>query len=215
LIKWINAHPFKENPDAPLWIIMFKNGYGNQLTYYSARKMVMKRCEKAGLSKRIYLNLFRHSEATRSAQYMTDAQMKKRHGWSARSNMTARYVHMQDQDVENAILSHYGISKGEQEKPKSPVKCQACGTINSPDVRRCESCARPLDLKAALEIEDEISTEKEVLQKQFEELKVQSKTDHEVVQSVYKFIETFDKAFLKPNGINIDWTGKKYQKSST
>jgi integrase/recombinase XerD len=47
LIKWINAHPLKENLDAPLWIIMFKKGYGGQLTYYSARKMVMKRCEKS------------------------------------------------------------------------------------------------------------------------------------------------------------------------
>ncbi|MEM4378946.1 MAG: tyrosine-type recombinase/integrase [Candidatus Nitrosotenuis sp.] len=39
LIKWINMHPFKENPDAPLWVVMFKRGYGTQLTYHAARKM--------------------------------------------------------------------------------------------------------------------------------------------------------------------------------
>ncbi|MGI0064902.1 MAG: tyrosine-type recombinase/integrase, partial [Nitrosopumilaceae archaeon] len=162
LIKWINTHPFKENPEAPLWIVTFKIGYGKQLSYASARRIIMKRCQQSGLGKRIYLNLFRHSEATRTAQFMTDAQLKKRHGWSVRSNMPARYVHMQDQDVENAILNQYGISKKKEEKLRLPLRCQACEFLNSADIKLCEKCGRPLDLKTALDIEEKQKEEKKL-----------------------------------------------------
>jgi hypothetical protein len=158
LIKWLNVHPFKENPEAPLWVVLFKVGYGRQLSYASARKMFMKRCEQAKLGKRVYMNLFRHSEATRTAQFMTDAQLKKRHGWSARSNMPARYVHMQDQDVENAVLNHYGISVKEEESARLPIKCKSCNFLNSPDVRRCENCSiflNPEDILAQEEREEQ------------------------------------------------------------
>ncbi|MEM4378947.1 MAG: hypothetical protein QXX85_08210 [Candidatus Nitrosotenuis sp.] len=140
---------------------------------------------------------------------MTDAQMKKRHEWSPRSNMAARYVHMQDQDVENAVLSHYGVSKSEEQKPKSPIKCQACGSINSPDAKRCESCARPLDLKTAIEMDEETMAERNTLLEKFENLKKESKNDHELAQTMYKFIEVFDATYLKPNNINIDWSREK------
>lgn len=37
--------------------------------------------------------------------------MRKRHGWTNASNMTSRYVHLVDSDVEDKILSHYGLKK--------------------------------------------------------------------------------------------------------
>lgn len=68
LSSWIDAHQFKDNPNAPLWINMSKKYFGTQLSAASARQIIQRVCKKANMSKRVYLNLFRHSEATNSAR---------------------------------------------------------------------------------------------------------------------------------------------------
>jgi len=50
------------------------------MTYSTAARILQKRKEKAEIMKRLNLNLFRHSEATRTAKFMTDVQLRKRHG---------------------------------------------------------------------------------------------------------------------------------------
>ncbi len=153
LAHWKNVHPFKDNPEAPLWIILKKEKYGKPFTYSAAMKMVKMRCEKADMSKRINLKLFRHSEATNAAKFMTEAQLKMRHGWSHTSHMPARYVHLIDADVEEAIFEHYGIKKKSEEKNKGPKICNICEGQNSPESVMCSKCGKPLDLKRALEME--------------------------------------------------------------
>jgi len=39
LSRWISEHPFKENPNAPLWIILEKTKYGKYLTYNAVRSL--------------------------------------------------------------------------------------------------------------------------------------------------------------------------------
>ncbi len=76
LAAWINAHPFRDNPNAPLWVNTTRAKYGKQITYNAAYQMVRRRCRQANLPKRVYLNLFRHAEATETAQYLTEAQLR-------------------------------------------------------------------------------------------------------------------------------------------
>ena len=90
LASWLAVHPFKDNPKAPLWPNLSYRNHGQPLTMASARKMLQTRCKKAELNKRVYLNLFRHSEATATANFMTEAQLRKRHGWTAESKMRTR-----------------------------------------------------------------------------------------------------------------------------
>jgi len=85
LSSWLNVHPLRDNPDSPLWINLNKTKYGQPMTYSSARQMVMRRCGMAKLSKKVYLNLFRHSEATRTVKFMNEAHMRIRHGWANNS----------------------------------------------------------------------------------------------------------------------------------
>ena len=122
LEKWCNVHPFKEDPNAPLWIMLKKKKFGRPFTYAAAMKMLRIRCKKAEISKHINLKLFRHTEATNLAQFMTEAQLKKRHGWSPYSRMPARYVHLVDADVEQAIFEHYGIKKKTKNDDRK-IKC--------------------------------------------------------------------------------------------
>ncbi|GFN39624.1 MAG: hypothetical protein YK1309IOTA_610002 [Marine Group I thaumarchaeote] len=103
------------------------------------------------------LKLFRHSEATETAKYMTEAQLRIRHGWTPTSRIPANYVHLVNADVDKAYLSHLGIVREDKEKPDMPKICHICKVPNSPESDICNKCGKPLDLKKALEMEEKAS----------------------------------------------------------
>lgn len=155
LASWLSIHPFREQPDAPVWINLAKNHYGEQMSYPATRAMFRRRAKMANLEKRVNLNMFRHSEATNSAKFMTEAQLRKRHGWSPESKMPARYVHMVNADVDAAIFEHLGIKSKENEEKDIPKICQICQMANSYESSICCKCGKPLDLATAIEREEE------------------------------------------------------------
>ena len=173
LAAWISVHPSKDDSSAPLWPNISYNKPGEPLSYAGARQMINRRCRQANLSKRVNLNLFRHSEATGSANFMTEAQMRKRHGWAANSQMPARYVHLVDADVDAAIFEHLGIKKQEKEDKNIPKICQICEVPNSSDSTICSKCGKPLDLETALAKEEKEKEEKESIQKQLATIQVE------------------------------------------
>lgn len=162
LNQWIKSHPFNNDKNSPLWISLAKNNFGDALSYKAATKIVKNRAEIAALDKRIFLNLFRHSSATEAANFLTEAQLKKRHGWTKDSKMAGRYTHLVNADVESAILKHHGIIQ-EETTLKPPKVCQVCSFVNESESSECSNCNKPLDLKTALKIEEEDRKEKEEL----------------------------------------------------
>ena len=163
LARWLSEHPFKENTQSPLWITFEKTKYGTPLSYTAVRAVIGRTTDKVRkkhpqFQKRVFLNLFRHTEATNAAKFMNDGITKKRHGWSSVSKMPARYTHLQNSDVDEIILNHYGI-KDIEEKPKTPKKCNICDMINDYNSEKCSKCGKYLDLKAALENEEKINQE--------------------------------------------------------
>lgn len=174
LSTWLNAHPKRDDPDAPLWIELSRNKLGRPLTYFAAYQMLRRRCKQANLPKRVYLNLFRHSGATDSAKYMTEAQMKKRHGWSQDSKMPGRYVHLVNADVDEAVLKHHGIIKKSDEiHAQVPKMCTICKNPNAWDSKLCTQCGKPLDLEAALDAEEKHQKKEQWME---DELKRQSQS---------------------------------------
>jgi integrase/recombinase XerD len=208
LVAWLNAHPFRDNPDAPLWVNLSKHKYGSQLSYNGARRMIQERGKLANLSKRVYFHLFRHSQITQTANFLTEAQQKKRYGWSSSSKMPSRYTHLVDEDVEEALLGHYGIKKQDKTDLKMPKKCNVCDWPNATDATYCEKCSRALDLKTALEIEEKATNENKEILERMEKIQAEFREKEELVQATYRMLETFNDRFLVPNGIKVDWTGK-------
>jgi hypothetical protein len=153
--------------------------------------MVRRRCRQANLPKRVYLNLFRYSEATQTAQFMTEAQMRKRHGWTPYSKMLGRYVHLVNADVDKAVLAHHGIVEIDEDKPKLPKKCTICEMSNSPESKLCTKCGKPLDIETALEIEEKYESEKQEMQKRFQEfdsVKEQVKTHDKMMDAISEIL---------------------------
>jgi integrase len=67
-------------------------------------KILKKLAKKAGITKRIYPHLFRHTRATHLANFLTESQLKIFFGWSKNSRMPATYVHLSGRDIDQAII---------------------------------------------------------------------------------------------------------------
>jgi len=159
LKKWLEHHPKKEDLEAPLWIVINPNSNG-YLKESTLQKIVEKASKFAGIKKRVYPYLFRHSRATCYARFMTEAQMCEHFGWVQGSKMPRRYVHLSGRDVDDALLTFYNLKKKEEEKLNGkPQRCQICGEINPPGAETCWKCMRPLDQEKLLKGYDELKKE--------------------------------------------------------
>ena len=173
LREWIESHPFKNNPDAPLWIQVEGNHYGEPVNYAATKQILQRLCRKAGIQKRITLNLFRHSRATILANQLPESLLRKRQGWTPSSTMPERYVHLIDEDLDEAYLRIHGVIKENKETDileDMPVKCELCGYLNDPNSNICSECNRPLDLKTAIELEEKEKEKKTNLEKKLGEI---------------------------------------------
>lgn len=176
LYAWIKNHPRKDEQNAPLWVSLgpAKKDY---LDEAAAIKMLKERAMQAGLNKRINLKLFRHTGATEKARFMTEAELKKRCGWSPNSKMPSIYVHLVSADVESKIFSQYGIdTKKNEKKPKPPQPCPSCGFLNAPDIIGiCEGCKKPLTLKSAFVMDEKRDSEIQQIKQAIADLKAKER----------------------------------------
>jgi len=171
LSKWIEVHPLKDDPESPLWILFDEDNYGKMMTYSAAVAMLHRRVRKARIKKRINLKLFRHTAATRLSKHLPESTMRLRHGWTRNSTMPARYVHLNNSDVEDAILTMYGIKKEKDlENLQLPKICSICEIPNSYDSKICCRCGKPLDLKTALQVDEQKDEMKKYIDQKFERL---------------------------------------------
>ncbi len=155
LARWIDEHPEKDNPNAWLWFSR-KSG---MLSYQMVRKILKETAERAGIRKRIYPHLFRHSSATSNARFLTEYELRVRYGWSSESDVPARYVHLSQRDLDEKLASVYSGRPVEPPKPKfAPIICPRCGAENTPGTRYCSKCGTPLTAeelaKSTVEIQE-------------------------------------------------------------
>ena len=158
LTHWLNLHPVKDNPEAPLWILTGNRYKNKRARYGTFRALVLRLVARAGIKKRVYPHLFRHTRVTHLLinKQINEAQAKVYFGWVPNSTMLSEYSHLISSDVNDAILAMHGI-KTEQEKqsPLKPQQCPRCAIINSVDARFCHKCGSPLDVNTALELDEE------------------------------------------------------------
>jgi integrase/ribosomal protein L40E len=163
---WLNTHPDKDNPEAPLWVRLRKSEIGLRMQYPSLRALVQRRAKHAGIQKRIYPHLFRHTRVTHLLlnKQINEAQAKVYFGWTPSSTMLSEYSHLVSSDVNDTILAIYGIkTESVRETMLKPKVCQKCGAINAKDARFCQKCSSILDVKTAIELDSRRSEADEIL----------------------------------------------------
>ena len=102
LRAWLQRHPCRGIP-GPLWVRNTRKGNG-PMRYHKAQTLIARLVRRAGIRKRVYCHLFRHSRATELAQHLTEAQMKVFFGWSGDSRMPMIYVHLSGRDLDPVLI---------------------------------------------------------------------------------------------------------------
>jgi site-specific recombinase XerD/ribosomal protein L40E len=187
LASWIENHPFKNNPEAFLWVVLGTRNHHEMMSYASVCSLLKKLAKKAGIKKRVNPHSFRHARATHLASFLTEAQLCQHMGWVQGSDMASTYVHLSGRDVDNALLKLHGLAKDEKkEEGILKVKiCPRCQEKNDPIARFCKRCASPLDIKTALDFEEKRKRKDEVVAKVIEALS----EDPKIKERIYKVIK--------------------------
>ncbi len=85
LLEWLEEHPYKNDPEAPLWISLATNYKGKRLCYRHFRLIIKRLVRKSGLKKDVWPYLFRHSTLTGLAKVFTEARLEQYAGWRAQT----------------------------------------------------------------------------------------------------------------------------------
>ena len=160
LAHWLNIHPLRDKPDAPLWVMIGSRDKSKRMEYTSFRALVNRLVLRSKIKKRVYHHLFRHTRVTHLLinKQINEAQAKVYFGWVPNSTMLSEYSHLISSDVNEAILAMHGIKTDKQkESLLKPKQCPRCSSINSRDARFCEKCGSVLDVNTAVELDEERS----------------------------------------------------------
>jgi len=155
ITQWLAVHPFKDDPNAPLWVSnSTRSPEKARFDVNNLNRLLKKSSKQAGFKKNIYPHLMRHSRLTELAKTLTEAELRLFAGWGKDSDMVETYVHLSHRDLDKAILKQEGLLEEEEDvdvlKPKT---CEICGKQNSPTDKFCLQCSTPLDIKTALELD--------------------------------------------------------------
>jgi len=149
LAAWLETYEGAKDPEASLWPPRSNNNHSTDFSavHRSVYKTLQVLAVKAGVRKKIYPHLFRHSRATFLASKLTEAQMKEHFGWTQGSKMAAVYVHLSGRDVDNALLQLQGFTKpkDDQEERMQVTFCKRCHEKNSPSTKYCTRCGTPFN----------------------------------------------------------------------
>jgi integrase len=77
LSQWLDAHPFKDTPDSPLWLNLNNNNRHERWSYAACKKALKLLAKQAGvMGKKVNPYVFRHTAASRDAKLgFTEAQL--------------------------------------------------------------------------------------------------------------------------------------------
>lgn len=166
---WLEHHPNRNDPNAPLWVNVGPKFRGEAITYMGMAGVIRKLRERAGIKKRVHLHGFRHTAATRLARLLTEAEMKQYLGLVQSSKMASVYVHLASRDVDKSLLRIHGLIEEAEDRDRklTAIKCPRCGQRNSPGTCFCGSCGLALTLPAAKEIDKRRREADELMDKLF------------------------------------------------
>ncbi len=154
LNAWLDVHPDRNNPDAPLWVTL----KGNEITAvtYPGLVMILNRIlERTDLKKKVHYHLFKHQKVTEMMlKGFSDREIRFQAGWSPNSNhMFKIYGNFYDKDMINSIYVRSGLSP-QDKKPVTLSKCPRCHAILKPEMQFCPQCSLALSTSAAKSLED-------------------------------------------------------------
>ena len=155
IAQWLEAHPLREEQDAPLWI---KTNTREMLKYNAIRMQLRKIARRAGIEKPVNPHSFRHLRITelKRKRHLSRAQIEQYFGWIKGSRMHSIYDHLSGQDLDADLVRMYGMEpeKEDQQEELKTLQCPHCKTLNTIGARICINCRKPLAVEEVMEREE-------------------------------------------------------------
>lgn len=108
LEAWLDAHP-DPRPAAPLFATVV-DGQVRQMEEHTPNRLLRDLCRRAGI-RPIHPHMLRHTRLTELARAgLGEYQLKSFAGWTADSDMAARYVHLSGRAHVEAVLRADGVA---------------------------------------------------------------------------------------------------------
>ncbi len=165
LLKYLKLHPTRKADD-PLWITEYTNKSHKKdktqkeiirYDYDSIRGRLKDICKRANFNKPYDFYNFRHSACTLAKEEnipLDEAAAKFGHSIKF---FTDTYGRLSETQRIARLSKSYGI---EEEKKKTELNATCrCGYVNPPKSDVCEQCGNPLNLKKAMELDQDKSKE--------------------------------------------------------
>jgi integrase len=166
LQAWINMHPMKNVPGAPLFITYNRYGMGSKrMNFRTVENRLKNLATKLKMDKRIHPHGIRHARPTDltksdgTKKGFSEMELRMIAGWEKNSAMPEIYVHLSGEDIDRKVLLNAGlIEESEDEKKDKALeakKCPRCKTLNAYDSKYCSTCSFVLDMQTAIKIEEQ------------------------------------------------------------
>lgn len=167
---WMNDYPLTPSGRNHVFLSINKN---KPMQYRGLQKKILTIAEKAGVERKIYPHLFRHSRITDLIKKNYNESVIKLMCWGNLSTKQYEtYCHLTNHDITEEIAKREGIITDENQE-KSPLEarqCPQCFTINGPTSRVCSTCGLTLTKEARAERENIITSLKSLTKEQLVEL---------------------------------------------
>jgi len=145
--QWIEVHPFRGQPEKPLFISMSHKRFQQRITDWTLLDIFKNASKKAGITKNVTPYTYRHSRATNLAPYMTEMELRHYFGWSKDSTMPGIYIHLSGKHIDDKYENIVTGKKSKLEPEPSillPEECPNCNeSVGSTGVY-CTRCGYPL-----------------------------------------------------------------------
>ena len=143
LDAWLQQHPYKNMPDAPLFVSVKYRTKIERMEYTTVRNLLDDLSLRSGIKKHVHAHLFRKSRATYliTKRKWSTPLVEKALGWSEGSKILKEYVRLSIDDVKDRALEDAGMKPVEDNNHKT-WKCLFCSHQNSPTRDRCYICKK-------------------------------------------------------------------------
>jgi len=173
LLKWLEIHPGRGNPESYLFVNLGNQKKGSQLHPYNINKMLKNACKKLGVNKPITCySLKRNGVTFRRLRGDSDVQIQHAARWTSTDQLKI-YDQSDQQDAFKLELLKRGYIKDNEklDKIQRPKTCFFCEHKNGYSDIICKQCKRPLDRNKLRKQAEEKDKQFEMLKEQMAELR--------------------------------------------